>query len=79
MLPRDSPLHLPVYIALLDLSSPNDKLHISQVSRADVEKWLKGWEITPSEKSAFLEHLVDVFSKAGQPYVPLLFRLNQLT
>jgi translation initiation factor 3 subunit M len=42
---------------------------VLQVSRTNVEKWMKEWEITPSEKSAFLERLVDVFSKAGQPYV----------
>ena len=40
-----------------------------QVSRSDVEKWLKEWDITPSEKSAFLKTLVDVFSKADQQYV----------
>jgi translation initiation factor 3 subunit M len=66
-LPRESPLRLPVYSALLDLASTNDELHGLQVSRADVEKWIKEWEITPSEKSTFLERLVEVFSKAGQP------------
>ena len=40
-----------------------------QVSRSDVEKWLKEWDITPSEKSAFLKTLVDAFSKADQQYV----------
>ncbi|KAF8263947.1 hypothetical protein EI94DRAFT_1772790 [Lactarius quietus] len=63
---RESSLRLPVYYALLDLASTNDELHVLQVSRADVEKWIKEWEITPSEKSAFLERLVDVFSKAKQ-------------
>jgi translation initiation factor 3 subunit M len=65
-LPRQSALRLPVYNALLDLASTNDEVHVLQVSRTDVEQWLKDWEITPSEKSAFLERLVDVFSKAGQ-------------
>lgn len=68
-LPRESALRLPIYNALLDNASTNDELHVLQVSRTDVEKWLKEWEITPSEKSAFLERLVEVFSKAGQPYV----------
>ena len=45
-----------------------------QVSRADVEKWLKEWEVTPTEKSAFLKTLVDVFSKAGPSYVTSPYR-----
>ncbi|KAH9053287.1 PCI-domain-containing protein [Lactarius vividus] len=65
-LPRQSALRLPVYNALLDLASTNDELHVLQVSRTDVEQWIKEWEITPSEKSAFLERLVEIFSKAGQ-------------
>ena len=59
--PQESPLRLPVFTALLNLSSANDEPHILQVSHADVEEWLKEWEITPSEKRAFLEPLVDVF------------------
>ena len=69
-LPRESTLRLPVYNALLDLASTNDELQVLQVSRADVEKWIKEWDIAPSDKSAFLERFVDVFSKAGQPYAP---------
>lgn len=69
-LPRHSALRLPVYKTLLELASSNDELHVLQVSRSDVENWLKEWDITPTEKSAFLKTLVDVFSKAGQPYVP---------
>jgi len=68
-LPRQSALRLPVYNALLDIASTNDELHVLQVSRTDVEKWMKEWEVTPSEKSTFLERLVDVCSKAGQRYV----------
>ncbi len=69
MLLRQSALRLPVYNTLLDLASTNDELHELQVSHADIEKSLKEREITPSEKGAFLERLVDVFSKAGQPSV----------
>jgi translation initiation factor 3 subunit M len=69
-LPRQSALRLPVHKALLELASSNDELQVVQVSRSDVEKWLKEWDVTPAEKSAFLKTLVDVFSKAGQAYVP---------
>jgi translation initiation factor 3 subunit M len=54
---------------LLELASSNDEVHVLQLSRADVEKWLDEWDVPPAEKSAFLKTLVDVFSKAGQTYV----------
>ena len=68
-LPRQSAHRLPVYNPLLNLANTNDELQVLQVSRANVEKLLKEREITPSEKGAFLERLVNVFSKAGQPSV----------
>ena len=69
-LPRHSALRLPVYKTLVELASLNDELYVLQVSRSDVENWLKEWDITPTEKSAFLKTLVDAFSKASQSYVP---------
>lgn len=74
-LPQQSSLRLPIYNALLDLASANDELLVLRVSRADVENWLKEWEVTPSEKSAFLERLVDVFSKARQPDTAYYYKL----
>ncbi|KAH9167146.1 hypothetical protein EDB89DRAFT_1998690 [Lactarius sanguifluus] len=60
-----SPLRLPVYEVLLDPSGTDDE--VLRVSRADVEKWLKERVFMPSVMSAFLERLIDVLSKAGQP------------
>lgn len=74
-LPRHSALRLPVYKTLLELASSNDELHVLQVSRGDVENWLKEWDITPTEKSAFLKTLVDVFSRAGQPDTAYYYKL----
>ena len=54
---------------LLELTNSNDEVHVLQLSRADVDKWLNEWDVAPAEKSAFLKTLVDVFSKAGQTYV----------
>jgi translation initiation factor 3 subunit M len=62
-------LRLPVYKVLLHLADSNDEVHVLQLSRADVDKWLNEWDVAPAEKSAFLKTLVDVFSKAGQTYV----------
>jgi len=78
-LPRRSAHRLPVYNAILDLANTNNELQVLQVSRADVEKLLKEREITPSEKSAFLERLVNVFSKVGQPSILCLSPLHLLT
>jgi translation initiation factor 3 subunit M len=71
-LPRQSALRLPTYTALLKLASSNDELHVLQISRSDVEKWLKEWDVSSAEKSAFLKTLVEVFSKSSRPYVPHL-------
>jgi translation initiation factor 3 subunit M len=53
--------------------APRPRQHKRRAARAARHphrlKWLKEWEITPSEKSAFLKRLVDAFSKAGQRYV----------
>jgi hypothetical protein len=78
-LPRHSALRFPVYNTLLNLASSNDELQVLQVFRSDVENWLKEWDITPTEKSAFLKTLVDVFSKAGQLYVSQLHFLPRCT
>ncbi|KAF8462486.1 PCI-domain-containing protein [Russula ochroleuca] len=74
-LPRQSALRFPVHTALLELASSNDELQMLQVSRSDVEKWLKEWDITPTEKSAFLKTLVAVFSKAGQQDTAYYYKL----
>jgi translation initiation factor 3 subunit M len=79
-LPRPSALRLLVYKVLLELASSNDELQVLQVSRAGVEKWLKEWDITPAEKSAFLKTLVDAFAKAGEQYVrPRFFITHRWT
>lgn len=39
-LPRTSTLCLPVYTTLLKLASTNDELHVLNVSRAGIKKWL---------------------------------------
>ncbi|KAI9431345.1 hypothetical protein H4582DRAFT_2085187 [Lactarius indigo] len=45
--------------------STNGELSVQRASRRDVEKWLKDRMITLSEKSASLENVVNVISKAG--------------
>ncbi|EPQ59896.1 hypothetical protein GLOTRDRAFT_23467, partial [Gloeophyllum trabeum ATCC 11539] len=75
-LPRRSPLRLPVYRTLLDIASTNDELEVLQISRADVEKWMQEWDVTPEEKSQFLKSISDAFSKSGQPETAYLFTLS---
>jgi translation initiation factor 3 subunit M len=64
--PRQSPLRLPVYTALLQIAVSNDELEVLGLTRADVEKWLNEWQISAEEKSAFMKSIVDAFAKASQ-------------
>ncbi|ETW83622.1 hypothetical protein HETIRDRAFT_116256 [Heterobasidion irregulare TC 32-1] len=74
-LPRSSSLRLPVYTSIIELASANDELEVLQLSQADTEKWLQEWDISSSEKSAFLKALVDAFTTAGQLDVSYKYKL----
>lgn len=65
--PRQSALRLPVYNSLLQIATTNNELNVLGLTRADVEKWLNEWTITPEEKSIFLKSIVDAYAKADQP------------
>lgn len=65
--PRQSALRLPVYNSLLQIATTNNELNVLGLTRADVEKWLNEWTITPEEKSTFLKSIVDAYAKADQP------------
>lgn len=75
-IPQTSSLRLAIYNTLLDLATANGELEVLQLSRADVEKWLSEWEITPDEKSAFLKRIVDAYQKAAQPAIAYEFSLS---
>ncbi|KAJ6515439.1 PCI domain-containing protein [Mycena sanguinolenta] len=64
-LPRKSPLRLAVYTSLLDLATANEDLAALQLSRVDVNKWLREWDISSEEKSKFLKTIVDAYEKSG--------------
>ncbi|KAI0309588.1 PCI-domain-containing protein [Amylostereum chailletii] len=74
-LPRSSPLRLTVYRSLLDLASANDELAVLRLSRLDAERWLQEWDISPADKSAFLQTLVAVHAKAGQSELAYEYKL----
>ena len=65
--PRQSPLRLPVYDALLRVASSNDNLEVLGLTQADVEKWLGEWKISSEDKSVFLKSIVDAYAAAGEP------------
>ena len=65
-IPRISPLRVRVYNVLLETATANDELDVLQLSRADVENWLTEWDISPDEKSEFLERIVDAHLRSGQ-------------
>ncbi|KAK7470302.1 hypothetical protein VKT23_001733 [Stygiomarasmius scandens] len=65
-LPRNSSLRPLVYTALLNIAVSRDEINVLSLNRADVETWLKEWEISSEEKSAFLKSIADAYAKLGQ-------------
>ncbi|KAF7302070.1 Eukaryotic translation initiation factor 3 subunit M [Mycena indigotica] len=65
-LPRKSPLRLTVYSTLLELAIANEELDALQLTRTDVEKWLREWDVPGEQKSVFLKTLADAYEKLGQ-------------
>lgn len=64
--PRESALRLPVYNTLLQIATSNHELGVLGLSRGDVDKWLREWQISSDQKSAFLKRIVDAFAEADQ-------------
>ncbi|KAK0206856.1 PCI domain-containing protein [Desarmillaria ectypa] len=75
-LPRTSPLRYLVYNSLLDTALSNDGIEVLQLSKAEVEKWLSEWDISPEEKSTFLKSIVDACAKSGQPTMSYEYSLS---
>ncbi|KAK0461800.1 uncharacterized protein EV420DRAFT_129738 [Desarmillaria tabescens] len=73
---RTSPLRYLVYNSLLDTALSTDGVEVLQLSRAEVEKWLSEWDISPEEKSTFLKSIVDAYAKSGQPTTSYEYSLS---
>ncbi|GAW01027.1 pci domain-containing protein [Lentinula edodes] len=65
-LPRNSSLRLSVYNTILQIAVADDSINALHLSRSDVEKWTNEWDISPEDKSAFLEGIVDAYAKSNQ-------------
>ncbi|KIJ13258.1 hypothetical protein PAXINDRAFT_136201 [Paxillus involutus ATCC 200175] len=65
--PRSSALRPPIYTTLLQVAAANNELELLALSKSDVERWLKEWEVSDEEKSQFLKTIVDTLTQAGQP------------
>ncbi|KIY52318.1 PCI-domain-containing protein [Fistulina hepatica ATCC 64428] len=65
VLPRTSPLRLQVYSTLLSLASSQDDLDVLQLTPSEVERQLGEWEVSTDQKSAFLELIIEAFTKTG--------------
>ena len=70
--PRNSPLRLKTYSALLKLASTHDEMDVLHLHKAEVDKWLDEWDIDVEERAAFCKSIADALVKAGQPCVFLL-------
>ncbi|KAJ3807992.1 PCI domain-containing protein [Lentinula aff. lateritia] len=65
-LPRNSSLRLSVYNTILQIAVADDSINALHLSRSDVEKWTNEWDISPEDKSAFLENIVNAYAKSNQ-------------
>ncbi|PIL37471.1 hypothetical protein GSI_01165 [Ganoderma sinense ZZ0214-1] len=74
-IPRRSGLRLPVYRTLLTLASANDDLDALGLSQSEIEKWLSEWEVTPEEKSGFINLIVDAYKKSQKYVVSYQYQL----
>jgi translation initiation factor 3 subunit M len=77
-LPRQSPLRLNAYQALLNLASSNDELEVLQIEKSDIGRWIDEWDITSEEKRAFLKSLSDAYEKAGEQEIAYSYQLSYL-
>ncbi|KAF9226872.1 hypothetical protein BS17DRAFT_728784 [Gyrodon lividus] len=74
-IPRSSALRLPVYTTLLQVAAANSELELLALSKSDVERWLKEWQVSDEEKSQFLKTIVDTLTQAGQPEFAYEYRI----
>lgn len=68
-----------MYNTILQIAVADDSINALHLSRSDVEKWTNEWDISPEDKSAFLEGIVDAYAKSNQLCVkrdPASFRSN---
>ncbi|KAH7909742.1 hypothetical protein BJ138DRAFT_1173548 [Hygrophoropsis aurantiaca] len=77
--PRSSPLRLQIYSTLLQIASTNGELDVLPLSRNEVERWLKEWDISDEEKSAFLKSIIDALTKADQLQTAYEYTLSYIT
>ena len=64
-LPRNSPLRLQVYNALIRLAVTQDDVEVLQISDSAVDRWLSEWDISDDEKSEFLLSISDAYEQGG--------------
>ncbi|KAH9942573.1 PCI-domain-containing protein [Amylocystis lapponica] len=75
-IPRRSGLRLLVYTTLIEAASANDELNLIGFSRADVEKWLAEWDVSPEAKSNFLKLIADSYVKSGESEKAYEYKLS---
>jgi translation initiation factor 3 subunit M len=64
VLPRRSPLRLPVYQSLLQLAASQDEIDLLGINLPDVQRWLGEWNVNAEDKSALLKNIAKVLGEA---------------
>jgi len=56
-------LRLQIYTTLLQVAGANGDFEIVTLTKSDVERWLKEWDVSDEEKGQFLKTIIDTFEK----------------
>ncbi|KAF9236231.1 hypothetical protein BU15DRAFT_77205 [Melanogaster broomeanus] len=73
--PPSSALRLPIYTTILQVAAANSELELLALSKSDIERWLKEWEVSDEEKSQFLKTIIDTLTQTGQPESAYEYRI----
>jgi translation initiation factor 3 subunit M len=59
-------LRLPISTTLVQVAAANGQFEVLALTRSEVERWLKEWNVSDEEKSQFLKTIIDALTRAGK-------------
>lgn len=65
-------MRLPISTTLVQVAAANGQLEVLALTKPEVERWLKEWNVSDEEKSQFLKTIIDALTQAGKACVFLL-------
>ena len=59
-------MRLPISTTLVQVAAANGEFDVLALTKSDVERWLKEWNVSDEEKSQFLKTIIDTLTQAGK-------------